>query len=238
MERRVFGFAAAAAVALALVATGCPGGGSGDGGNDDSGFDSGPDCVPSDAGYCGVCHVMTACGEYPPGPYGMLGPTTGPDGGAIPGQVLPPCFQGEGYWNPNGYWIYDGGNPQVASNESFFQDLYCSSKANPASTMGLIQVVITSDAFGRMQASAFTQFIHGPSENWSASGGQVMQIIEQSDMGAAPGTSDLVSWVQSYGTNYSIAADSNQVLLSLMDASRGWPVTYIRSEERRVGKEC
>jgi hypothetical protein len=225
MDKRRVGFGAIA-MAMAFLASGCSNGGPADGG--DGGWnDSGPDCIP-DVGYCNVCHFMTACGEYPPGPYGMLGPTTGPDGGDIPGMILPPCFTGSGFWNPQGVLIVDGGNPQFASNSTLFQDLYCSGQQQShPQTFALIQFVVTDEGFGKTQAAEFTQCIYGPDEQWLASGGQVMQVIEATDMGLAPSKSDLLTWVSNYGTNYSIGADDNQDLFTTIDATHGWPVTLI-----------
>jgi hypothetical protein len=221
MNKRLFGFAARAALATMLFASGCSGGNLQDGGDGGIDRDSGPDCFPSDSGYCGVCHVMTTCGEYPPGPYGMSGPS-GNDGG----QILPPCFTGPANFNPTGIWLFDGGNPQFASGVSLFQDLYCASQ-QMGQTYALIQMVITDDPFGRMQASQFALCINGPYEQWLASGGQVVQVIEQSDNGVAPSDTDLVTWAENYNTNYSLGADDTQVLLPLMDATHGFPVTYM-----------
>jgi hypothetical protein len=215
MKMRRVGFGATA-LALAILASGCSTPETADGG--DGGWnDSGPDCYPSDAGYCDVCHPMTACGEYPPGPYGMM-----------TGQTMPPCLMGTGDWNPTGLWLFDGGNPQFASDVPLFQDLYCSSQ-QMGQTFGLVQVVITQNAYGRMQATNMAQCINGPQEHWLASGGQVMQIIEQSDNGLAPGESDLVTWAEMYNTNYSLGADDGEVLLTQtdMDATHGFPVTFI-----------
>jgi hypothetical protein len=78
-----------------------------------------------------------------------------------------------------------------------------------------------------MDATQFAMCINGPSEQWLSSGGQVMQIIEQGDMGVPPMTSDLITWAEMYNTNYSLGADGDQVLLPLMDASHGFPVTYM-----------
>jgi hypothetical protein len=205
------GLGAAAAV-MTMLATGCGDNGGSDGG--DGGWnDAGPDCYAADAGICG-CHPMTNCGEYPAGPYGMM-----------TGLTLPPCYLGTGSWNPTGLWLFDGGNPQFASNVPLFQDLYCSSQQGQ--TYGLVQVVITQNAYGRMQATEMAQCINGPEEQWLASGGQVMQVIEQSDNGMMPGESDLVSWAEMYNTNYSLGADDSQMLLDLMDATHGFPVTFI-----------
>jgi len=214
MKRRCFGFGATT-VALALFASGCSGGGTADGG--DGGWnDSGPDCYPTDAGYCGVCHPMTACGEYPAGPYGM-----------DVGMVLPPCFTAQGTWNPTGIWLFDGGNVKFASNEPLFQDLYCSSQGQPPMTYGLLQVVIT-DRLGNSMATDLSQCIDGPNEDWLSQGGQVMQIIEQGAMGLAPSLADLQTWVQNNGTNYSIGADTDQVLNALVHPGpMGLPVTLI-----------
>jgi hypothetical protein len=233
MENQRVGFGAIA-LAVAFLVSGCSNGGPADGG--DGGWnDSGPDCIP-DAGYCNVCHFMTACGEYPSGPYGMVGPTTGPDGGDVPGMILPPCFTGSGFWNPTGVLIIDGGNPKFASNATLFQDLYCAGQQQShPSTFALIQFVVTDEPFGRMQAPEFTQCLFGPEEQWLASGGQVIQIIEATDNGLAPSQSDLIAWVSNYGTNYSIGSDDNQDLYGLVDATHGWPVTmYVNLQNMQI----
>jgi hypothetical protein len=224
MDKRGLSFGAAV-TGLALLA-GCSGGGPSDAGDSGIDRDSGPE-VCADAGYCSVCHLMTACGEYPPGPYGMTGPSQDADGGDLPGMVLPPCFTAQGTWNPTGIWLFDGGNPQFASNEPLFQDLFCAGQAHPAATYALVQVAIT-DRLGNSMASDLSQCIDGPNEHWLSLGGQVMQIIEQSDMGLPPTENDLTVWVSYNETNYSIGADTNQVLQDLIHPGpMGLPVTFI-----------
>ncbi len=205
-----------AIAALSLIA-GCSNGGATDSGPipvPDSG-DSG-DCTPTDAGYCGVCNFMTSCGVYPPGPYGMQD-----------GLVLPPCFTGSGFWNPLGIWLDDGGNPTPVDNVPFFQDLYCSGQQQ-GQHWALLQIGTTDDRTSAMQGYAFCSETDGPNGYWLQSGGQVLQIIEQAHDGFPPGAGDATYAVQSNGTTYSEGVDNGQVLAPpLIDASGGWPVTYI-----------
>jgi hypothetical protein len=213
MKIRLPGLGAAAA-ALSLI-LGCGSSAVQDGGPD-GGPDGGQDnCTPSDGGYCGVCHFMTACGEYPPGPYGMQ-----------TGLVLPPCFQDVGFWNPVGVWLNDGGNPVTMQNVPFFQNLYCSSFQGQR--YALVQVGTTTDRHSADQASYWARCTNGRDGYWLRSGGQVLQIIESVAGGFPANSSDLVSWASSNGTNYSLAADTGQVLQPLMDLTHGgFPETYI-----------
>jgi hypothetical protein len=184
----------------------------------DGGCDGGS-CTPvpgagsAQAGYCGELRGQTSCGTYTYGPFGM---------GV--GDALPWVFQDLGYWNPTDQWIVDGGVPSATTN-SFFDDLYCSRLSG--SRYALVQLVTEDDNHGQGQAVDFSQHVLGPDAQWLASGGQVMQVLEVGHMGFPPSEAELTTWVQNNGVNFSMAIDTNQVLLPMIDASAGWPVTFI-----------
>jgi hypothetical protein len=205
-----------AALAAFSLILGCSDGGSGDAG--DSGYqDSGQQdaCVPSDAGYCGVCHVMTSCGEYPPGPYGMQ-----------TGLVLPPCFQADGFWNPYSVWLNDGGNPVVSGSIPFFENLYCAGQQQ-GQKFALVQVANTGP-YSVQSATYLSECTDGPDWQWASLGGQVLQILEQQASNGFPvDDMSLAGWAQHNESNYSLGTDTGQVLNPIIDSSNGYPVTYI-----------
>jgi hypothetical protein len=156
---------------------------------------------------------MTACGEYPPGPYGLL-----------LGETLPWNFQDFGYWDPNAAWLADGGLPNPTAN-SYFELLYCAHLGGSHSL--LLQLTSTDDNHSQGQAAAMARDVNGPDAYWLAGGGQVMQILELGHQGFPPTQGDLMAWAQNNGANFTLAIDNGQVLKPLVDASGGWPVTLI-----------
>ncbi len=172
-----------------------------------------PGATSAQAGYCGALRGTTTCGEYPPGPYGLM-----------VGETVPWTFQDLGYWDPTGAWLADGGLPDPPPNP-FFELLSCARL--DGSHHLLLQLTSTSDNHSQGQAVALSRDLIGPDQYWLAAGGQVMQILEEGQQGFPPTESDLAAWAANNGVGFTLALDSSQLLLPLVDASGGWPVTLI-----------
>jgi hypothetical protein len=165
------------------------------------------------AGYCGELRGQTACGTYAYGPFGMS-----------VGQALPWAFQDLGYWNPTDLWVVDGGVPNPSIN-AYFDLLYCARQSG--ARFALVQLVSEDDNHGQGQAVDFSRHVNGPDAYWLGMGGQVIQVLEVGHSGFPPSQDELTTWIQNNGVNFSMAIDTNQLLLPMVDASAGWPVTFI-----------
>ncbi|HUB05894.1 MAG TPA: hypothetical protein VMB50_02780 [Myxococcales bacterium] len=183
-----------------------------------------PTCSPTNAACPATAPAALANATYPGGSCGT-----------DRGSVFPDFFLGTGYWNTgsNGQPLSDIGLTSI--QELAFHYLYCSGFKYAFLDISAVWCPHCNDEAAQLPGwNATTQTYSynaqaqtGYAVKWLAEGGIILSVLEQGDNPSNAATpTDLTDWITKYNTNYPMAIDPEENLVSGVGL-QAWPANII-----------